>query len=79
MRFGDIVVAVDGMRVQNLAQYYAVKTASLDPVMRVIVWRDLKYVEVTAPLRYGGVWGVVRPYPAPRSFNPTAPLHTRRW
>jgi hypothetical protein len=79
MRVGDIVVAVDGMRVQNLAQYYAVKTASLDPVMRVIVWRDLKYVEVTAPLRYGGVWGVVRPYPALPSRNPTTPLPTRRW
>ncbi len=53
MRTGDIVIGVDGMRVQNLWQYRAAKAASLDPVVRYTVWRDLQYLEVPARLRYG--------------------------
>jgi tetratricopeptide (TPR) repeat protein len=72
----DIVVAVDGIRVQNLAQYYSAKTNSLDPVMHLVIWRDLKYSEVSGPLRYGGLWGDVTNYvPGAR---PPAPK-PRRW
>lgn len=53
MRPGDIVVGVDGIRVQNMWQYHAAKTASTEPVVRYTVWRDLHYIEVPARLRYG--------------------------
>jgi hypothetical protein len=72
----DIVVAVDGIRVQNLAQYYSAKTNSLDPVMHLVIWRDLKYSEVSGPLRYGGLWGGVANYVP--GTKPPAPK-PRRW
>jgi len=77
MCLNDIVVAVDGIRVQNRTQYYAAKTASIDPVMRLIVWRDLKYIEVTAPLRYGGIWGAVKDYQPGKNQADAPPI--RRW
>jgi hypothetical protein len=77
MRQDDIIVAVDGVRVSSLDQYHAAKTMSLDPTMRLIVWRDLKYTEVAGPIRYGGVWGYVKEYgPGTRKPDTTPP---RRW
>jgi len=77
MRQDDIIVAVDGVRVNSLDQYHAAKTMSLDPTMRLIVWRDLKYTEVAGPIRYGGVWGYVKEYgPGTRKPDKTPP---RRW
>jgi hypothetical protein len=52
IRSGDIIIAVDGIRVQNVWQYHAAKGASLDPVVRYTVWRDLRYFEVPATLRF---------------------------
>jgi hypothetical protein len=69
-------VAVDGMQVQDLAQYYAAKSAGVDPVMRLVIWRDLKYQEVGGPLRYGGLWGSVKNYVPGTKLPPPKP---RRW
>jgi hypothetical protein len=77
IRLHDIIVAVDGIRVNNQPQYYAAKAMSLDPNMRVTVWRDLKYTEVTGPLRYGGMWGDVNGYQA--GAKPATPAAPRRW
>jgi hypothetical protein len=77
MHQDDIIVAVDGVRVGSLDQYHAAKTMSVDPMMRLIVWRDLKYTEVAAPIRYGGVWGYVKEYgPGTRKPDKAPP---RRW
>ena len=76
LHLNDIVVAVDGMRVHNLAQYFSAKSASIDPVMRFVVWRDLKYIETAGPLRYGGLWGEVKNYVP--GTKPPAPK-PRRW
>ncbi len=52
VRSGDIIVGIDGIRVQNMWQYAAAKTASLEPVVRYTVWRDLRYIEVPASVRF---------------------------
>ncbi len=73
----DIVVAVDGVRVNNLAQYYAAKTMAVSPTMRLTVWRELRYTEVSGPPRYGGLWGTVKTYePGAKKPEPAEP---RRW
>src|SRR3954468_733495 len=77
VRTHDIIVAVDGIRVNNLAQYYSAKAMSLDPNMRVTVWRDLKYTETTGPIRYGGMWGAVKNYQA--GVKQATPVAPRRW
>jgi tetratricopeptide (TPR) repeat protein len=77
LRMHDIIVAVDGIRVNNRAQYYSAKAMSLDPNMHVTVWRDLKYTEMTGPLRYGGIWGAVKDYQA--GAKQAAPVAPRRW
>jgi hypothetical protein len=77
MHQDDIIVAVDGVRVNSLDQYHAAKTMSVDPMMRLIVWRDLKYTEVAGPIRYGGIWGYVKEYgPGTRKPDKAPP---RRW
>jgi len=77
MHANDIIVAVDGVRVNDLDQYYAAKTMSLDPTMRLIVWRELKYIEVAGPIRYGSTWGYVKRYgPGTRKPDKAQP---RRW
>jgi hypothetical protein len=77
MHQDDIIVAVDGVRVNSLDQYHAAKTMSVDPMMRLIVWRDLKYTEVAGPIRYGGIWGYVKEYgPGTRKPDEAPP---RRW
>ncbi len=77
MRIGDIVVAVDGIRAQNLSQYDAARGASLDPVIRFIVWRDAKYIEVPAALRYGWVGRHLKDYKP--GAGRAAPAIPRRW
>jgi hypothetical protein len=77
MHVNDIVAAVDGVRVNNLNQYRAAKAMTLDPAVRLTVWRDLKYIEVTAPIRYGGMWGSVKTYePGAKKAEAVPP---RRW
>ncbi len=77
LRKNDIVVAIDGIRVANLQQYYAAKSMSIDANMRMTLWRDLKYTELTGPLRYGRLWGSVMTY-EPGVKRP-APAQPRRW
>jgi hypothetical protein len=79
VHLNDIIVAVDGVRVNNRAQYYAAKAMSIDPDMRLTVWRDLKYVEVTGPLRFGGLWGAVRDYDPRSQKKAAASTPPRRW
>ncbi len=77
VRLNDIIVAVDGIRVNNLAQYYAAKTMAVEAEMRLTIWRDLKYMEITGPFRYGGMWGSVKSYQA--DANKPASAQPRRW
>jgi tetratricopeptide (TPR) repeat protein len=57
LREHDIVVAMDGLRVRNIDQYYVVNRVSHDPTMTVVVWRDGRYQELhlTVPQRYFAV------------------------
>lgn len=46
LRAGDLVVALDGYRVQSPFQYGFVKALSDDPKMRLFVQRDGGYLEL---------------------------------
>jgi hypothetical protein len=65
-RFGlrphDVVVALDGYRVRNEAQYLCVRSFSDEPDMTAIVWRDGAYVSVK------GVFKRRRFGPAPQTL-----------
>lgn len=47
LRPGDVVVALDGYRVESHQQYGAIKAMSDDPKMRLLVSQGGKYLEVT--------------------------------
>ncbi len=45
---GTIIVAIDGVRVENLLQYYVVRDVNREnPAMDLIVWRDGQYERMT--------------------------------
>jgi tetratricopeptide (TPR) repeat protein len=48
---GDIVTAVDGVRVRTTDQYEALARAGADDVMQIVVWRGSKYVPLAPRLR----------------------------
>jgi hypothetical protein len=50
-RRGDIIVALDGVRVWKHQQEQILYARSFDPQLRYIVWRDKSYVEVGGPFR----------------------------
>jgi tetratricopeptide (TPR) repeat protein len=62
LRAGDIVVGVDGIRVANYAQYRAARGSSAHRLMRFILWRSGRYLEVPVRLRYGWVISRLRDY-----------------
>jgi tetratricopeptide (TPR) repeat protein len=69
IRPGDVVTAVDGIRVRNVPQYRVARGASASDTMRMTVWRGGAYLEVPARLRYRWVVSAVdtyRPTPGPR-------------
>jgi tetratricopeptide (TPR) repeat protein len=51
IRSGDLVVALEGIRIRNADQYLAVRSWSDDPKMRVVVWRNGRYEEVNGIFR----------------------------
>jgi hypothetical protein len=55
---GDIIVALDGYRVQNDQQYECILHFTRDPKMDLIVWRKNQYKEINAEVkdRYLGAW-----------------------
>lgn len=52
VRKGDIVIAVDGIRVRNYRQYRAARAAGTGDEMRLTVWRNGRSLEVATELRY---------------------------
>ncbi len=48
---GDIVVAIDGYRVDNLQQYEIIRDRSSDPQVHFIVWHKNRYLNVDAQLK----------------------------
>jgi tetratricopeptide (TPR) repeat protein len=60
--YNDVVVAVDGYEVTNRKQFDVAAGMSTNPVMRMIVFRTGHYLEVSARVRYGWVWGDIRDY-----------------
>jgi hypothetical protein len=76
LRDGDVIIAVDGIRVRNMPQYRAARGASADDRMRLTIWRGGKYFEVQGPLRYQWVVSTVKSYqpatpPPPTSSRPS--------
>jgi tetratricopeptide (TPR) repeat protein len=65
-RKGDIIVAVDGIRVWKLVQSRIQYDRSFDAPLRYTVWRDGSYVDVEGPFRqhYYGVDAAEYPLPA---------------
>jgi tetratricopeptide (TPR) repeat protein len=65
-RRGDIVVAMDGVRVWTMAQSDVLYERSFDAPLRYTVWRDDHYLDIEAPFRrfYYGV--DMSEYPARR-------------
>jgi hypothetical protein len=62
MREDDVVIAVDGIRVRNLAQYRVAAGASTDETMRLTVWRGGKYIDIGAQLRYRWIVSRMKTY-----------------
>lgn len=62
LKAGDIVVGVDRIRVRNVAQYRAARGASAQAVMHFTIWRAGRYIEVSAPLRYGWIVSSIETY-----------------
>jgi hypothetical protein len=55
---GDVIVALDGYKVESVGQYMIVRGLSFDPHMDLIIWKDQqKYVEMKAyvPTRRFGI------------------------
>jgi hypothetical protein len=50
----DVIVAVDGYRVESKEQLECVASFSDDPRLSVVVWRDGKYEEITGPFSRWG-------------------------
>jgi S1-C subfamily serine protease len=50
LKRGDVFVALDGYRVQNIKQYMLVRALTDDPKINLIVWNGTKYVEVAISL-----------------------------
>jgi tetratricopeptide (TPR) repeat protein len=63
LRKDDIIVAVDGTRIENRAQYVVMKYRRWTAPMRFLVWRDKGYVSVETRLRHRWVSNDVRSYP----------------
>lgn len=59
LRVGDIVVAADGFRVKNAAQYSCVRSFTDDTESSLIVWRDQRYQELRGRL-YRWKFGAAR-------------------
>ena len=56
LQAGDIIVGLDGRRVENLPQYYAVNSFPETEQMKLTVWRGVRFeVTVTAPNRLMGI------------------------
>lgn len=58
LKAGDVVVGLDGYRVDNMRQYFYVRELDRgNPVMKVVVWNGERYAEmsVTVPARLFGV------------------------
>ena len=62
MQAGDLIVGLDGWRVENLKQYQAVRAFSTDDRMRVVLWRGARLdVEARAEHRWFDIG--LRSYP----------------
>jgi len=64
LRKGDIVVALDGIRVEDPPQYTVMKYRAWTAPMRFLVWRDKSYVTVDTRLRHRWVSNTLKAYPA---------------
>jgi PDZ domain len=52
VKAGDVIVAVDGIRVRSVAQYRAARGASAGDAMQLTVWRRDRYIDVPTRLRH---------------------------
>jgi hypothetical protein len=52
LKVNDVIVGVDGYRVQNLSQYRIVRGARRDDTMTLTLWRDKQYITIAPRLRY---------------------------
>ena len=52
LRDNDIVVAVDGILVENEKQFRVARAATDSPEMRLVVWRKGQYLELSTAIRY---------------------------
>ena len=52
LRTGDIIVAVDGVRVRDFEQYVVMKYQKWTPEMQFTIWRGGKYLDVATTLRH---------------------------
>jgi S1-C subfamily serine protease len=48
MKTGDIIVAVNGIRVHNFAQYGCGRETGMTPEMTLIIWQGNQYHEIKA-------------------------------
>jgi tetratricopeptide (TPR) repeat protein len=65
-RKGDILVALDGVRVHSVKQFYIIRFRSTDPEMRVLVYRGGAYLEIRGTFKDRGMPGSLSLYPPTR-------------
>lgn len=63
VREGDVIVAVDGVRVRDLEQYQTMRYLTRDPAMRLAYWRGDTYLEVQGRFTGRTVANRLRKYP----------------
>jgi hypothetical protein len=65
LRVGDVLVAIDGYRISNTAQYYMVRAFRTDPIVSYIVWQTDHYVEVKGNVPQRRIIATIADYKAP--------------
>jgi hypothetical protein len=52
LKAGDIIVAVEGIKVETIPQYRAARGSNRAEAMNFLIWRDGQYIDLQPRLRY---------------------------
>jgi hypothetical protein len=73
LRDGDVIVALDGYRVRDYAQYSVVRDLSGDPAMRFVYFRDGRYLVAEGRFPQRAIADYLRNWIRPAARPPAAP------
>src|SRR5689334_11434028 len=74
LRQGDIIVAIDGLRVRDADARPVITNLRIEPDMALVVWRDGRYEELKldVPQRWFGAWFETYKPPQPQQAGAAA-------